>query len=122
FFQDGPFKSMVKGVSVPAVNVTESKDAFKVNVAAPGFKKGDFKLEVRNGYITISGESSASKEDQEETFTRREYAYNTFSRSFSLPENVNADAISAQYADGVLKVTLPKKKAEEKAGKQITVD
>jgi HSP20 family protein len=122
FFQDSPLRSMAKGVSVPAVNVTESKDAFKVNVAAPGFKKGDFKLETRNGYITISGESSASQEDQEETFTRREYAYNTFSRSFSLPENVNAEAISAEYADGVLKVTLPKKKAEEKVGKQIIVD
>lgn len=122
FFQDSGLKPMIRGVSVPAVNVTESKDAFKVNVAAPGFRKEDFKLEVRNGYLTISGESTASKEDQEETFTRREYAYNTFSRSFGLPDNVNAEAISAQYADGVLKVTLPKKKADEKPGKQIAVD
>jgi HSP20 family protein len=122
FFQDAGARLPFRGVSVPAVNVTESKEAFKVNVAAPGFRKEDFKLEVRNGYLTISGESTASKEDQEETFTRREYAYSTFSRSFGLPENVNAEAISAQYADGVLKVTLPKKKADEKAGKQITVD
>ncbi|HLP94386.1 MAG TPA: Hsp20/alpha crystallin family protein [Saprospiraceae bacterium] len=122
FFQDNSFKPMVKGVSIPAVNVTESKDAYNLNVAVPGFRKDDFKLEVRNGYITISGESRKSEEEQEETFTRREYAFNSFSRSFSLPENILPEAISAQYADGILKVTLPKKKAEEKPGKQITVD
>lgn len=122
FFQDSNFKPLVKGISIPAVNVTESKDAFKLNVAAPGFKKDDFKLEIQNGYITISGESSISQEDQEETFTRREYAFNSFNRSFSLPENVHTEAITAQYADGVLKVILPKRKAEVKPGKQITVD
>lgn len=118
---DNGFKPAVKGISIPAVNVTESKDAFKVKVAAPGFKKEDFKLEVQNGYLVISGETSEEKEDKNETFTRREYAYNTFSRSFGLPENVEGDEISAEYADGVLKVVLPKKKADEKPTKQIAV-
>ncbi|MFN0176463.1 MAG: Hsp20/alpha crystallin family protein [Saprospiraceae bacterium] len=121
FFPDNGFKPAVKGISIPAVNVKESKEAFKVNVAAPGFKKEDFELEVKNGYLTISGESKEEKEDKDETFTRCEYSYNTFSRSFSLPENVNGDNISAQYADGVLKVNLPKKKADEKPVKQISV-
>ena len=121
FFPDNGFKPAIKGISIPAVNVTETKNAFKLNVAAPGFKKENFKLEVQNGYLTISGEVSEEKEDKDETFTRREYAYNTFSRSFSLPENVNGDDIAAQYADGVLKVTLPKKKADEKPTKQIAV-
>ena len=121
FFADNGFKPAIKGVSIPAVNVTETQNAFKLNVAAPGFKKENFKLEVQNGYLTISGEVSEEKEDKDETFTRREYAYNTFSRSFSLPENVNGDDIAAQYADGVLKVTLPKKKADEKPTKQIAV-
>jgi len=121
FFPENGFKTAMKGLTVPAVNVKESKDAFKLNVAAPGFKKEDFKLEVKNGYLTISGETKEEKEDKDETFTRREYSYNTFSRSFSLPENVNGDAIAAQYADGVLKVTMPKKKADEKPVKQIAV-
>ena len=121
FFSENSFRSAMKGVSVPAINVKESKDAFKLHVAAPGFKKEDFKLEVKHGYLTISGESKEEKEDKDETFTRREYAYNSFSRSFSLPENINGEEIDAQYADGVLKVTLPKKKADEKPGKQITV-
>ena len=118
---DNGFMPAVKGVSIPAVNATENKNAFQLKVAAPGFKKEDFKLEVKNGYLTVSGESSEEKEDKDETFTRREYSYNTFSRSFSLPENVNGDDISAKYADGVLKVTLPKKVTEEKAVKQIAV-
>lgn len=121
FFPDNGFKPAVKGVSIPAVNVTESKSAFKLNVAAPGFKKDDFKLELQNGYLIISGETSEEKEDKEETYTRREFAYNKFSRSFGLPENVNNDEIAAEYADGVLKITLPKKKVEEKLNKQISV-
>ena len=121
FFDDG-FAPAVKGISIPAVNTTENKNAFKLKIAAPGFKKEDFKLEVKNGYLTVSGEASEEKEDKDETFTRREYDYNTFSRSFSLPENVNGDDIAAQYADGVLKVTLPKKKADEKPTKQIAVN
>jgi len=121
FFPENSFKSKMNGVSVPAVNVKESKDAFKINVAAPGFKKEDFKLEVKNGYLTISGETSEEKEDKDETYTRREYSYNTFSRSFSLPENVKGDDIEAKYADGVLNITLPKAKADEKPVKQISV-
>lgn len=121
FFTDSNLKPSLKGVSVPAVNITESKTAYKLKVAAPGFKKDDFKLEVKHGYLIISGESSAEKEDKDETYTRREYSYNSFSRSFSLPENVDGDAITAQYADGVLGVSLPKKDADEKPGKQIAV-
>lgn len=121
FFPDNGFMPRMKGISIPAVNVSENKNAFKLNVAAPGFKKEDFKLEILNGYLTISGEASEEKEDKDEKFTRKEYSYNTFSRSFNLPENINGEEISAQYADGVLKVTLPKKKVEEKATKQIAV-
>lgn len=122
FFNDNTFRPAVKGISIPAVNVSESKKAYKLDVAAPGFKKDEFKLEIQHGYLTISGESNEEKEDKDEKMTRREYAFNQFSRSFSLPENVDTDAISAQYADGVLKVTLPKKTAEGKATKKISVE
>ncbi|MCW5924177.1 MAG: Hsp20/alpha crystallin family protein [Saprospiraceae bacterium] len=120
-FDDNGRWPAVKGVSVPAVNVTESKNAFKLKVAAPGFKKEDFKLEVQGGYLTISGESKEEKEDKDEKYTRQEYRYSSFSRSFTLPDNVKSDDISAEYADGVLKVVLPKKKTEEKTATQIAV-
>lgn len=115
------FKPAVKGVSIPAVNVTENNNEFKLKVAAPGFKKEDFKLEVKNGYLSISGESKEEKEEKDEKYTRQEYRYSTFTRSFALPDNVKSEDISAEYTDGVLKVVLPKKKTEEKASTQIKV-
>lgn len=121
FSDDWMIKPSVKGVSIPAINVMENKEAFKLKVAAPGFKKEDFKLEVKNGRLTISGETKTEKEDKEEKFTRQEYAYNAFTRSFMLPENVNGENISAQYADGILDVVLPKKEATEKPVQQIAV-
>lgn len=121
FFVDDWVKPSVKGVSIPAVNVSENKDAFKLKVAAPGFKKEDFKLEVKNGTLMISGEHKTETEDKEEKFTRQEYAFSAFSRSFTLPDNVNGDNITAQYADGILKVELPKKQTAEKPIQQIAV-
>lgn len=121
FFADDWVKPSVKGISIPAVNVSENKDAFKLKVAAPGFNKEDFKLEVKNGCLIISGETKKETEEKDEKFTRQEYAYTTFTRSFTLPENVNGDSISAQYADGILKVLLPKSKTEEKPTQQIVV-
>jgi HSP20 family protein len=122
FFADN-FKPAVNGISIPAVNISENKTAFKLNVAAPGFKKEDFKLEVQNGYLVISAETKEEKEDKDEKYTRQEYFYNSFSRSFSLPEEIKEDNISAQYEDGLLKVTIPKLKVEEtaKMTKQIAV-
>lgn len=122
-FADDYFKPAVSGVSIPAVNISENKAAFKLNVAAPGFKKGDFKLEVQNGYLVISAETKEEKEETDEKYTRQEYFYNSFSRSFSLPENIKENDISAQYEDGLLKVVIPKQKAEEvaKMTKQIAV-
>lgn len=98
----------VKGVSIPAVNVTENKKEFKLEVAAPGFKKEDFKLEVKNGYLIINGEHKTEMKKEEEMYTRREFSYNSFSRSFALPENVEEAKINARYDDGILLVSLPK--------------
>ena len=111
----------LKGTSLPAVNVKEMKNAFKLEIAAPGFKKEDFKLEIKDGYLTVTGESNMEKEEKDEKITRQEYRYSSFARSFSLPENVNSDQIAAEYADGILKVTLPKTSTEEKPSKQISV-
>ena len=111
----------VKGISIPAVNVREMKKAFKMELAAPGFKKEDFKLEMQNGCLTISGETKDEKEEKDEKYTRQEYRYSSFNRSFTLPENIDADHISAEYTDGILKVTLPKNNKQEKPVKQIGV-
>ena len=120
FFPENGFKTW-KGVSVPAVNVSETKDAYKVKVAAPGFKKEDFKLEVQNGMLLISGETKQEKEEKDERYTRQEYSFSSFNRTFTLPEHVNGEGIAAEYADGVLKITLPKNKTEEKPTVQISV-
>lgn len=114
-------KPAIKGVSIPAVNVAETQDAFKLEVAVPGFKKEDFKIEIDGNRLKISGESKSEREDKEEKLMRREFSYQQFSRWFTLPENVHPDKISAQYTDGILLVNLPKSGGEEKQIKTIAI-
>jgi HSP20 family protein len=102
-------------LSVPAVNITEEKDHFSVSLAAPGLKKEDFKIDVTDELLSISAESESSKEEKGGKFTRQEYNYSSFSRSFKLPESVMADKINAVYTDGVLRLTLPKKEEAQKS-------
>ena len=120
FFSDNDFKGFGK-MTVPAVNVSESRDAFKLSLAAPGFKKEDFRVEVREGVLTISAEDRQEREDKGEKYTRKEYTCSSFSRSFTLPEGVLGGDIVASYQDGELKITLPKKVREEKPAMQIAV-
>ncbi len=93
---------------VPAVNVKEDKEAFLIEVAAPGMKKEDFKLEIENGVLTISAVAEERKEEKTEEFRRQEFSYHNFRRSFWLPENVDGDQIMANYENGLLKLRLPK--------------
>jgi HSP20 family protein len=97
--------------TLPAVNVSENQDEYKIDVAAPGMTKGDFKLNYDNGRLTISSEKKDEKEEKGgETVTRREFSYQSFQRSFTVPETVvNAEKISAKYDNGILHVTLPKR-------------
>jgi len=107
----------------PAVNVSEDEKNYMVEVIAPGFKKEDFKLKVDDDILTISAETkSETKEDGNgREYTRREYSYNSFSRSFRLPDNVKDDSISASYQDGILKLELPKSMVQTKATKEISI-
>ena len=113
------------GSSLPAVNVLETSDDFKIEVAAPGMKRNDFHVELDNNTLTISSqrENNHEEEDGHGNYTRKEFSYQSFQRSFSLPENkVEGDKISAKYADGILHVTVPKKEhAKVKPAKQIAV-
>lgn len=109
-------------LTVPAVNITESKDEYSLSIAVPGMKKEDFHISIDGSMLTISSEKEISKEEKEEKYTRKEYNYSSFSRSFSLPEEVIKDNIQASYHDGVLKLVLPKKEEAKKlAFKNIPV-
>jgi HSP20 family protein len=113
-----------RSITVPAVNITENANDYKISVAAPGLKKNDFHINVDGSMLTISGEKEETKEEKDqENYTRKEYNYSSFSRSFTLPEEVNREKIEASYEDGVLKLVLPKKEEVKKAvaSKQIVV-
>jgi len=111
FFDNDRFfdSDLLKKQSMPSVNVKESDKDFEIDVAAPGLTKKDFKISVDNGVLTISSEKEEEKEEKEKDYTRREFSYNAFSRSFSLPENVNEEDIRAMYQDGILKLNVAKK-------------
>ena len=115
----------VNGASLPAVNVIESNDDFKIEVAAPGMTRNDFKVALDNNVLRISSEreDKSEKKDSNGNYTRREFSYQSFQRSFSLPENkVLGDKITARYVDGILQITVPKsEEAKVKPAKQIAV-
>ncbi|QEC65785.1 Hsp20/alpha crystallin family protein [Panacibacter ginsenosidivorans] len=109
-------------MNVPAVNIVEQKDDYLVSLAVPGMKKDDFKIDVDGNMLTISSEKEENKEEKDKKFTRKEYNYSSFSRSFTLPEEINKEKIEAKYEDGVLKISLPRKEeAKKTAAKQIAV-
>jgi len=125
FFDDmfKPWKDLFEGnggrtwtATVPAVNISEEKDAFKLSLAAPGMSKADFNVDVDGDMLTISAEKEEKKETKDEKISREEYNYSSFSRSFRLPEGVKRDGISAVYQDGVLKLNLPKKEESKNGG------
>lgn len=107
--------------NVPAVNVSETDNAFELEMAVPGKSKDDFEITIENNMLIISSESEDSSETAEKNFTRKEYSYSSFKRSFSLPENVKSDKIDAKYQDGVLKLSIPKTAATVKDAKKIKV-
>ncbi|MEW6469340.1 MAG: Hsp20/alpha crystallin family protein [Bacteroidota bacterium] len=104
--------------TVPSVNITEKKDHYRIELAVPGMKKEDFNIEVDGNFITVSAEKESEKEDEEDSRSWKEYNYSSFSRSFTLPDNAeaNADNITAKYEDGVLRFEVPKKAGTEKSG------
>lgn len=108
--------------NIPAVNITETKNEYLVFLAAPGLKKDDFTIDVDGNLLTISSEKEETKEEKDKKFNRREYSYSSFSRSFTLPEEVNKEKIEARYEDGVLKISLPRKDEVKKlTAKHIAV-
>ncbi len=109
--------------NMPAVNIQEKENEFLIDVAAPGLKKEDFKLHLDNNVLTISSEKEYASEDKDErgSYTRHEFSYQSFSRSFTLPEMANADQIKANYQDGILKISIPKREDARKQSSR-TID
>jgi HSP20 family protein len=111
-----------RAMNIPAVNVAEHKDLYMVELAVPGMKKDDFKIDVDGNILTISSEKEETKEEKEKKFTRKEYNYSSFSRSFTLPDEVNMEKIDAKYENGILKIALPRKEEAKKiTAKHIAV-
>ncbi len=110
--------------TLPSVNVKENTDEYEVEMAAPGMDKGDFKVEVNQGILTISSEKKIENEDQDKgNYTRREFSYQSFCRSFSLPISVDSEKIYAKYDNGLLKVVIPKREeAKPKPIRMIDIE
>jgi HSP20 family protein len=95
--------------TLPAVNIKENETGFELEMSVPGRKKEDFNIEIDDNLLTISSEVKTENETKEGNYTRREFGYASFKRSFTLPESVDADKIDASYENGILRFALPKK-------------
>jgi len=110
------------GITLPAVNVLDKDEDYIVEMAVPGLKKSDFDISLDYQMLSISAELNTSEEDSNENYTRREFGYSSFKRTFSLPETVEIDKIKAKYEEGILRVLLPKRdEAKKKPIKQIKI-
>ena len=110
------------GITLPKVNIKETADAFVVEMAVPGLKKSDFQLDLDNQSLSISTELKKENEHKEENYTRREFGYASFKRTFNLPESVNDEEINATYTNGILSILLPKKEeAKQKPPRNIKI-
>ncbi|ANH80835.1 hypothetical protein A8C56_07435 [Niabella ginsenosidivorans] len=92
--------------TVPALNVSDDKERYKITVAAPGLEKGDFDIAVEDDVLTISAASEKEKEEEKKKYRRREYSYSGFCRTLTLPSDVDTDAIEATYENGILTLGL----------------
>jgi len=109
------FFNMGKVINVPAVNVSETENEYKLIIASPGLEKTDFKVEVRDDILTISAEKTREEKDEKNgRYNRREYNYSSWSRSFTLPDNTEGGKIDARYENGELKISIPKTGEKEK--------
>lgn len=110
------------GGTLPRVNITETDEDFRVEMAAPGMKREDFHVELDNDTLMIWSELSESNEDKNSSYTRKEFNYESFRRSFHLPNTVEADKIEAKYEDGLLRLIIPKKEeARRKPARRIKI-
>jgi len=106
---------------VPAVNISETEDNYHVELAAPGLKKEDFKLNLERNVLSISVEQTAGQEDNQKNYSKHEYSYNSFVRSFTLPESADDSQINASYTDGILRIDIAKREEAKSVRRQIEI-
>ncbi len=125
FFNDNFFSNYnpsACGGASPAVNVVEESKEYRIEVAVPGLSRDDFRIDLQDENLTISSEQQEGKDDNKPNYTRREFSYSSFKRSFQLPDTIDQDSIKASHKDGILTIQLPKKEEMvEKAPKQIEI-
>lgn len=106
---------------VPAVNISETENNYHVELAAPGLKKEDFKLNLERNILTISVETTADHQDNQKNYSKREYSYQSFVRSFTLPDSADDSNINATYTDGILKIDIAKREEAKTVRRQIEI-
>jgi len=110
------------GMTLPKVNIKETGDAYVVEMAVPGLKKSDFQIDLDNHVLSISTEMKEENEQKEDNYTRREFGYSSFKRTFTLPDSVDDSKIDAKYVDGILNIHLPKREeAKQKPARTIKI-
>lgn len=121
-FDDNIFGRAGKALVIPDANIVENHKDFRIELAAPGLERKDFKVEVEDGVLTISSEKEEEKKEEHKNYWKKEFSYNSFSRSFKLPENSLSDKVEAKYENGILNVIVPKKEiTASKPAKEIKV-
>jgi len=106
---------------VPAVNIAETENEFHIELAVPGLKKEDFKISLDKNVLSISAEKKTENVEEGKKYSKKEYSYNSFVRSFTLPETVDHAKIEAQYTDGILKLIVAKKEEAKIQSREIAV-
>lgn len=106
---------------VPAVNISESEGNYHIELAAPGLKKEDFKINLDKNVLSISAEQELEEKDEKKNYSRREYSYNSFVRSFNLPDSVDQSNIEAQYQNGILKINVAKREEAKYQSREIAI-
>ena len=106
----------------PKVNILERKDDFRIDVQAPGFSKEELKLNVEDGMLTVSAEKSTQEQQETERYTRREFGYTKFQRTFRLPDGVNTERITAEHMNGVLSISIPKNEESKPRTREISIN
>jgi HSP20 family protein len=106
---------------VPAVNIAETENEFQIELAAPGLKKEDFKISVDKNVLSVSADKKTENVEEGKKFSKREYSYNSFTRSFTLPEVADHSKIEAEYTDGILKLNVAKKEEAKIQSREIAV-
>jgi HSP20 family protein len=106
---------------VPAANISETEDHYHVELAAPGLKKEEFKLNLDRNVLNVAVEQGNENNDGAKNYSKREYSYNSWVRSFTLPESANAESIEATYTDGVLKIDIAKREEAKIVRRQIEI-